>query len=130
MRLVAGFFALFFLLAGILPESDFCELRKLPALFAHYLEHREAGGDTFAQFLYEDFLSNQGDEQNHHGRKPSQDLPFQHHATQTHCCNYTLVSMDQLLPVNQEGVTVHRRMPYTYQYSFLYLDSIFEPPQA
>lgn len=52
-----------------------CELQKLPAVFTHFQEHREADGDNFLQFVYEDFFSSQGTEDGHH-EGDHDDLPF------------------------------------------------------
>ncbi len=107
-----------------------CELRKVPALFEHYLEHRQADGDSFLEFLYEDYLSDVGDKENHHGNGTSQEMPFQHHSIQSHCCNFiplTLINYE----LNQPHFETEKVLKiYSFNYSFLYLNAIFQPPRV
>ena len=130
MKFATGILAIYFSLMGLFPHSDLCELRKIPALYEHYQEHRLADGDSFFEFIYEDFLSDVGDREKHHGKEPSQDMPFQNHSSQSHCCNFiplVLNSYDMNKPqaVLEEGFNL-----YFLNYSFLYLDSIFQPPRV
>ncbi len=130
MKFAASILAMYFSLMGLLPQSDFCELRKIPAMYEHYLEHREADGDSFLEFFYEDFLSDVGDQENHHGKQPTEEMPFQNHSSQSHCCNFIPLSLNSYEILRSQNEVEKGSSTYSFNYSFLYLDSIFQPPRV
>lgn len=110
----------------LLNSSEFDQLVKLPALFSHFIEHRQLDNQlSFVSFIKEHYQSNadQSDSKHH-------DLPFKSHECQsinqilvldTHHTNVTLVYAQiedekfELIPdfYNSERVA-----------------SIWQPPQA
>ncbi len=129
MKSLAGILGFLFLLSGLLPHNDFCELRKLPALYEHYLEHLQEDGDSFFEFVYEDFLSKQGDKDGHHNKPPIQDLPFQNHTFQSHCCNFFPIV--NTFKIHHPDVSTNTyNNEYAFHYSYLYLNTIFQPPRV
>lgn len=121
MKFLAGILGALFTLIAIFPHSDFCELNRIPTIYNHFLEHKEADGDSFLEFIYEDFLSDRGDRDGHHNNKPKEDFPFQSHSFHTHCCAYTLPCYDiniSLPTIDLMAITNY----YSFNYSFLYLD--------
>ena len=130
MKLASNILAIYFLLMGLFPNGELCELQKIPALYGHFLEHRQADGDSFLEFIYEDYLSDVGDKENHHGKDSSQEMPLQHHTAQSHCCNLMPLGLCNCNLYRPNGEKIKGYKDYNFQYSFLYLESIFQPLKA
>ncbi|HSM62957.1 MAG TPA: hypothetical protein VK833_03360 [Gillisia sp.] len=119
-----------FLLQGFGLSVDLCcELPKISNLLEHYEEHNEAFGDSFMEFLEEDYFSF-NDSQKHHDNSDHEDLPFQGNH---HCCSHTLV----YYTLNTDYVITPELVELNPEYSFFnseffseYLDSPFQPPQG
>ena len=124
-------FGFLLLMQAMVPNMDLCcELQKLPNLFDHYEEHKEFDGDSFLQFLTEDYLNDKGDAQGHHDDSDHDDLPF--HGQ--HQCAHGYVFIASLLDRIEMG-TIHfstqtKASLYTFSISSEYLDTPFQPPQS
>lgn len=106
-----------------------CELQKLPAVFAHFQEHRQLDGDNFLEFVYEDLLNAQGNESGHHNDSGHEDLPF----NGNHQCSHAPLAFltfqleeFSLEVVNQNTIFGAYLSPSPQGY----IDSPFQPPQG
>ncbi len=95
----------------------------------HYKEHNEAFGDSFIDFLEEDYFTFDGS-QEHHENSDHEDLPFQGNH---HCCAHSPIfqylATEYL--ISPEVVVV--KPQYSLYHSALFsefIDSPFQPPQA
>lgn len=105
-----------------------CEFQKIPNLINHYDEHNSYDGDSFWQFLVEDYLNFQGD-QEHHESKEHDDLPF--HGS--HQCShapllYTLDSRNNI-PASEKPTDAANGM-YSFSCISAFTDTPLQPPQA
>lgn len=114
----------------ISPNMDICcELQKLPAVFAHFQEHKAVDGDNFLQFVYEDLFNAQGTEDGHHEGDDHEDLPFNgnHHCSHAPVAFVTFQLDDlTILAFNQDAKYG------TFHFFALqgYIDSPFQPPKG
>jgi hypothetical protein len=75
------------------------ELIKLPAMWAHYLEHREvAPGLDLEGFLAMHYTDLEHQEDGHHDHE---DLPFHHHhGSSLDQCSTKLIAVEEVAPVS------------------------------
>lgn len=119
-----------FLLQGFGLSVDLCcELPKISNLLEHYEEHNKSYGDSFIDFLEEDYLTFDGS-QRHHENSDHEDLPFQ---GSHHCCGHSLVYhyLEKEHVVFTEVVQIKPQYSI-YQSTFYseFLESPFQPPQV
>ncbi len=113
------------------PNMDICcELQKLPNLFDHYEEHKKFDGDSFFQFLVEDYLNNYGDDQGHHDDSDHDDLPF--HGQHQCCHGYIFIAPPmELFELSTLNFSIQIRTGiYSFSLCSEYSESPFQPPKA
>lgn len=127
-RAPAFIFAIVFLLQGVVPAAleVCCELQKLPNLFSHFEEHRDMSGETFIEFLAENYFG--AGAESHH-EQGHENLPFHGSHQCGHSVIFFLCSHSICIAVPEQAT-----MPVS---DFLwvgfpsdYLDSPFQPPKA
>ncbi len=118
------------MLQGLGLTLDFCcELPKISNLLEHYEEHNAAFGDSFMEFLEEDYFTFDGS-QKHHEDSDHEDLPFQ---SSHHCCAHSLVYqfLDSDYAISPEIVELKPEFSfYSSRFFSEFLDSPLQPPQA
>lgn len=110
----------------LLNNSEFDQLVKLPALFSHYIEHKQTDKQlSFVSFIVEHYRSNA----DHNDSKHS-DLPFKSH--ECHNANQLLV-----IDVNSAGLQTAITVGEDTQFEIIpdfynseRVASIWQPPQA
>ena len=118
-----------FVVAVLAMSMDFCcELEKIPNLIEHYAEHKAVDGDSFWQFLVEDYIDH-GEGENHHNENDHDDLPF-HGSHQCHHSN-VLVSLVLSFSIDLDMLLVDPTIStYQFAYSTIYMETPFQPPQV
>tara|TARA_A100000171_G_scaffold45453_1_gene49197 strand:- start:5977 stop:6369 length:393 start_codon:yes stop_codon:yes gene_type:complete len=123
------FMSAIFLLGSLSVNLDFCcEFQKLPNLFEHFSEHQQFNGDSFLDFLAENYLKNDG-EQKHHDTNDHENLPF-HGA---HQCSHAplFYTFDfKILPENPGEPADSAQGRYLSFYTSNYTDGPFHPPKG
>ncbi|UII23163.1 hypothetical protein [Fulvivirga ligni] len=127
MKLVNIIWAMHFLVVSLTPHTDLCELRELPKVFDHYQEHKLAAGDSFLEYLTEDYLSFKSSERQHHA--DDDNLPFHGHLNHSHCCSFTIFRQEQGFSW-QSDFRKTELPTYNFIANTAYLNSIFQPPQV
>jgi hypothetical protein len=104
-----------------------CEIQKIPNLMTHFAEHQSDDGDSFVEFLFEDYIDH-GSAENHHDEKDHDDLPF--HGN--HQCQHTNVfySTTPSFILEVECTFIEgNNIAYVFSLSSSDLDTPFQPPQ-
>ncbi|UXP31589.1 hypothetical protein N6H18_14650 [Reichenbachiella agarivorans] len=131
MKFIAGIsLTCLFLIQALVPSMDICcELEKLPALMEHYRAHQSLDGDSFVEFVAEDYFNGDGTAQGHHEDDEHEDLPFQG----DHQCHHAPF----LCTVNGPIFLSTVRVPHIIEYRDFstsliseFSDSPFQPPKA
>lgn len=96
---------------------------------AHYESHESFDGDSFWEFIMEDYASHQGDHEGHHS-DGHEDLPFhgQHqcnHAPLVVSLHLNTIKLD-LPPSFLQTHSSH----YIFSISSAHLDQLIQPPKA
>ena len=116
-----------FLLAGLMPNSDFHELAKLPGLVMHFIDHDQDCNGSLLAFLKLHYGS-EGQLENAHHDQHEGNLPLHsHNSGHTHI----FISLHTpILVVNQKELTENSFSEYRFIISSEFLHSIFQPPKA
>lgn len=116
--------ALYLLLAGLMPNMDFCDLARIPDLVEHYLEHQAAAdGMDLAEFITFHYA-----EEN---KEPADDhsLPFKEH----NCCpaghTLTVLTRPVMIEFRPAVPVLHLYSPYQAHLPSRFSTSIWQPPQ-
>ena len=113
------------------PDLDMCcELKKLPALISHFEEHNAIGGDTFFEFIIEDYVYHDENSSGHHDHDKDDDLPF--HGQHQCCHGPVFMTLFQYFPEIENFCLTNQVKVSSYSFSLCseYSESPFQPPKA
>ncbi|MBI1185703.1 hypothetical protein GC194_15655 [bacterium] len=123
-------FALLFALQAILPQAHVgCELRKIPGLWRHYLEHKAFDGDSFIEFLTEDYFGDTGEIEEHHNSRHHNDLPFRGDHQCCHIVIFLTPSSHSNHFCREEAMLQQSTNPYNLRYSAGFTSVALNPPR-
>ena len=118
----------FFIITALMMNMDLCcELPKIPNLIEHYAEHKSTDGDSFWQFLMEDYIDQESGH-NHHNDGEHDDLPF--HGS--HTCHHAPVVFDSNITYSLSPLRLYLEKgncEYHFPFLSIYLEAPFQPPQ-
>ena len=107
-----------------------CELQKLPALFDHFEEHKAFDGDSFFEFIAEDYVFHDDNSEGHHDHDNDDDLPF--HGQ--HQCNHAPVQLTHsFVDIELDTPPFFSQSKgsiYKFSISSEFPDKPFQPPQV
>ena len=119
-----------FLFQGVATDMDLCDqIEKISDFIGHYEEHKAYDGDSFFEFLVEDYLNDIGDKEGHHKNSGKEKMP--NHAN--HQCCHPLVFVT---PSNTIAIktlifkTKSQYNHYSFHFNSRFLESIFQPPKV
>ncbi len=123
--------SLIFVVQMFAPNMDVCcELLKLPALFEHFEEHKAFDGDSFFEFIVEDYVHHDDNSEGHHDHDKDDDLPF--HGQ--HQCNHLPVYVTHAfsnIELEDKTFSIQTKGSfYQFLISYEYLEKLIQPPQA
>lgn len=124
-------FSLIFIFQALSPNMDMCcELKKLPTLFEHFEEHKAMGGDTFLEFVVEDYVHHDENSTGHHDHDKDDDLPF--HGQHQCCHGPVFMTLFQYLPeiADFNFTTQIKLSAYSFSLCSEYSETPFQPPKA
>ena len=127
---IAIWFSFLFLLQGFTPNMDLCcELQKIPILVDHYLEHKAFDGDSFYQFMQEDFFNEGHDLAGKHDTQEHENMPF--HGN--HSCSHAPIFIPTVeqIEIQELELTFSLVYPdYSEQVNSEFSYQPFQPPKA
>jgi len=118
-----------FLFQGISLDMDFCgPIKEISSIINHFQEHK-IYGDSFIEYVVEDYLDNDVKNETHHNDKDNDDIPVH----SNHQCCHPLV----LFVANENIVTTNRLKfeevkqfsLYKVNFNSRFLESLFQPPR-
>ncbi|MCM4156474.1 hypothetical protein DHD80_10720 [Gramella sp. AN32] len=115
-----------FLLQGLVLDMDLCE--KISNFISHYQDHKEYDGDSFIDFVVEDYFNDNGDKEGHHNGF-DQKIPSH---TSNQCC-HPVVFLASSQWVDFKVIRLENRNKfdnYSFNFNSRYLESPFQPPRA
>lgn len=130
-RLTSISLSMIFVVQIFAPNMDMCcELEKLPALFAHFEEHKAFDGDSFFEFLVEDYVHHDDNSEGHHDHDKDDDLPFHGQHQCNHAPIYLTYTFSNIELGNKSFSLQTKGSFYQFSISSEYLDKPIQPPQA
>ncbi|GBF22165.1 hypothetical protein C21_04358 [Arenibacter sp. NBRC 103722] len=119
-----------FLLQGVAMDMDLCEqIEKISHFVEHYQDHREYDGDSFFEYVVEDYFNSEGDNGFHHTGSEEDKIPSHTH---NQCC-HPIVFVAPANSVEIKSIRFENSFEYG-KYSFLFnsrfLESLYQPPRA
>lgn len=118
------------MLQAILPSIDMgCEFQKIAAIYSHYQEHKSFDGDSFFEFIMEDYVLGEEGSKEHHEDSNHQEAPL-HNSHQCSHIAYFITYQSQFVLENF-GFSENIRFDYYNAFfSSAYLDTLFQPPRV
>jgi hypothetical protein len=125
MKLISSIsLSILFMFQSVMSKVDMgCEFQKITLIYLHYKEHKAFDGDSFLDFLIEDYTNNNRIANEHH------EVPYH----SSHQCSYltfffTQQSKDALEIFNyKENLKIYY---YSAFFSSTNLDTLLEPPRV
>ncbi|WP_041779176.1 hypothetical protein [Belliella baltica] len=114
---------------GISANFDVCEqILKISSFFTHYEEHK-VYGDSFYEYVIEDYVDKEANNSKHHNNTDNKDAPFHSHHAACHPIVFiantdaTLLKQSKLAEAKQFNL-------HSFSFNSRYLESLFQPPQV
>ncbi|MDG4714596.1 hypothetical protein [Winogradskyella marincola] len=122
--------SILFLFQGISIDMDFCgPIKDISKVITHYQDHK-IYGDSFLEYVVEDYIYNNTEKEEHHNDSDEQGIPAHSHQQ---CCQSLLlyVTNNNILSINQFIIEERKQInPHKEIFSSRYLESPFHPPQV
>jgi hypothetical protein len=117
-----------FLFQGISADMDLCKpIQEISNFITHYQDHK-IYGDSFFEYVVEDYIDNDGTKTGHHNNPDKENMPVHSHHQ---CCRAVLFIanintdlIDQLKFGEEKQFNLH-----FVNFNSRYLESSFEPPK-
>ncbi|MDO6601500.1 hypothetical protein [Arenibacter palladensis] len=119
-----------FLLQGVAMDMDLCEqIEKISHFVDHYQDHREYDGDSFFEYVVEDYFNTDGDKEGHHTGSEEDKIPSHTH---NQCC-HPIVFVAPANSVAIKSIRFENSIEfgqYPFHFNSRFLDSLYQPPKA
>ncbi len=129
-KLLAISMSFLFLFQGIAANMEVCEqIEELSHFVAHYQEHKEVDGYSFLEYVYEDYVDNDGTPEDHHQDSDHENAPI--HTSHQCCQHFVFFASIQPALINDVSFEAQNQFNhYTFQLNSRYLESLFQPPRV
>lgn len=119
-----------FLLQGMALDMDLCEqIEKVSHFINHYQDHKNFDGDSFFEYVAEEYFGNDNHEEEHHTNSDQNQSPAHSH----HQCCHPLVFITPINTVALDLLKFNEERQVnssTSQFNSRFLESLFQPPRA
>lgn len=121
--------SILFFFQGISLDMDLCgPIKEISNFISHFKDHK-VYGDSFFEYVVEDYIDNDAKNEGHHNNSDKDNIPVHSH----HQCCHPLV-----LITNTTTAFINRFkfedkeqfISYTANFKSIYLESLFQPPQV
>lgn len=118
-----------FFFQGISVDLDLCEtFHRITSFITHYQDHK-VYGDSFFEYVVEDYLENNSKSEEHHNNSDNENLPVHSH----HQCCHPVVFLVKINTTQTNRLKIEEKEQFhlrTVNFNSRYLESIFQPPQV
>ncbi|HDZ13783.1 MAG TPA: hypothetical protein ENH60_02635 [Pricia sp.] len=119
-----------FLLQGVAMDVDLCgQIEKVSTFISHYQDHKAYDGDSFFDFVVEDYFNGDGTKEGHHDGPEKNNFPDHTHQQ---CC-HPVVFVTSTNAITIKSIKFHRNTKFnyhTFHFHSRFLESLFQPPRA
>ncbi len=122
--------SLVFLFQGIAANMEVCEqIEKISDFVSHYQEHKNFNGDSFFEFVYEDYITYSHNNDGHHQDSDHENLPD--HTSHQCCHHFVFFTSIETSLINRFTTEEQNHFNfYTFNINSRYLESLFQPPKV
>lgn len=119
-----------FLFQGIAANMEVCEqIEEISHFIAHYQDHKQNEGYSFFEYVYEDYINDDGKPDNHHQDSDHDNEPL--HTSHQCCQHFVFFASFQPTLINDVSYEAQNQFNYyTFQLNSRYLESLFQPPRV
>lgn len=119
-----------FLFQGIAANMEVCkQIEEISHFISHYQDHKESDDYSFLEYVYEDYINDDGQEHDHHQDSDHEDAP--NHSSHQCCQHFIFFSSFQASEVASATAEEQRKSDYyTFQINSRSLESLFQPPKV
>lgn len=115
---------------AVMPNIDMgCGFEKIAVMYSHYQEHKLYDGDSFLDFVLEDYILDNHSSKEHHENSNHHEAPI-HSSHQCSHITYFITSQFQYVLEDFNYSENLRFDNYKVFFSSAYLDTLFQPPQV
>lgn len=121
--------SIFFFFQGISIDMDFCgPIKEISKFITHYQDHK-VYGDTFFEYVVEDYIDKDSNNEGHHNNSENENIPVHSHHQ---CCHpVVFIANTNSALLNQLKFEDKKQFNYhSFQLNSRYLESLFQPPRA
>jgi hypothetical protein len=122
--------AILFLIQGMNVNMNVCEqIEKISAFIAHYQDHKEYDGDSFYEYVVEDYFNDEGDKEGHHKGSDQDKIPSHTHHQ---CCHpVVFIAPSNLVVIKAIGFESSTKFDhFSFHFNSRFLESLFQPPRV
>ncbi|MEB8328379.1 hypothetical protein OO009_03355 [Flavobacteriaceae bacterium KMM 6897] len=119
-----------FLFQGISLDMDLCkQIEQISHFISHYQDHKDFDGDSFLEYVGEEYFSDGHEEEEHHNDANQNQSPSHSHHQ---CCNpLVFIKPTNVVALNFLSFEEKRQVSsYTAQFNSRFLESLFQPPRV
>lgn len=121
--------SILFFFQGISVDMDLCEqFKEISNFITHYQDHK-VYGDSFFEYVLEDYIDNDANNEEHHNNPDKENVPVHSH----HQCCHPVVFITNTSTAVSNLLKFEDKKQFNYYTSHLnsrYLESLFQPPQV
>ncbi len=119
-----------FLFQGMARDMDLCEqIEKFSNFVSHYQDHEKFHGDSFFEYVVEDYLSSKIDNDDHHPGSNKKQSPT--HANHQCCHPLVFVTPTSIFAIGLLKFETQQRFDNsTFQINSRFQESLFQPPRV
>ena len=122
--------SILFMFQAVMPNIDMgCEFEKITAIYSHYQEHKAFDGDSFLDFVIEDYINSDGNAKEHHENSNHHEAPYNN----PHQCSHVTAFFTQQSQITLETFNYNENLKFDYYSAFFsstHLDTLLQPPRA
>ncbi|WP_226990025.1 hypothetical protein [Cellulophaga baltica] len=119
-----------FLFQGMAANMEVCEqIEEISHFIAHFQDHKQNEGYSFFEYVYEDYINDDGKPDNHHQESDHEDAPL--HTSHQCCQHFVFFAPFQPTLINDGSSEEQNQInSYTFNINSRYLESLFQPPKV
>ncbi len=122
--------SILFFFQGISIDMDFCgPIKEISSIITHFQDHK-VYGDSFLEYVVEDYIDNDAKNEDHHNNPDKENLPVHPHHQ---CCHplVLIIANNNSALTNRLKFKEEKQFNYhSFQLNSRYLESLFQPPRV
>ncbi len=122
--------SLLFLFQGTAANMEVCEqIEEISHFISHFQDHSDSDDYSFFEYVYEDYINNDGNSDDHYQDSDHDDTPV--HSSHQCCQHFVFFTSFQPAIINSVLEELNSEINYhSFELNSRYLDTLFQPPRV